>query len=138
MPTLILMLRKLAVVALTIAAMVFTASVTSNAQLREGKEARPFEKGPPSPDTTIAFVTGRVTDVYGRGISRTRISLFNLNRDGEYTATSNAFGYYRINDLPVGDFYVMSVAHKRYLFLNGSTSFSLEDNLTGMDFVADN
>ncbi|MBL8122786.1 MAG: carboxypeptidase regulatory-like domain-containing protein [Blastocatellia bacterium] len=138
MPTLILMFRKPAVVALTIAAMVFAASVTSTAQLREGKVARPFEKGPPSPDTTIAYVTGRVTDVYGRGISRARISLFDLDRDAEYTATSNAFGYYRINDLPVGDFYVMSVAHKRYLFLNGSVSFMLDDNLTGINFLGEN
>lgn len=136
MPT--LMLRKLAVVALTIATMVFATSLTLNAQQRGGKEARPFEIGPPSPDTTIAYVTGRVTDVYGRGINRVRISLFNVDSDEQYTATTNAFGYYRINDLPVGDYYVMSVAHKRYLFLNGSTSFSLEDDLTGMDFVADN
>lgn len=97
-----------------------------------------FTNGLLIPSAAPVSITGRVTDSYGRGIFGARISLFNASSGAAYSATTNSFGYYRINDLPVGDFYVMSVAHKRYLFLNGSTSFSLEDNLTGMDFVADN
>ena len=92
------------------------------------KESLHADPAPP------AYVTGRVTDSYGRGISNTRVAIFNVNtNEGRYFST-NPFGYYRFIDLPVGDFYVMSAEHKKYLFLSGSISFQLEGNIADLDF----
>jgi hypothetical protein len=83
-----------------------------------------------------ASVSGRVTDAFGRSISGAQLTLFNATTGSPVLAYTNSFGYYTFNDLPVGEFYVMSVAHRRYVFMNGSVSFSLEDNLAGIDFQA--
>lgn len=90
------------------------------------------------PSAAPASVTGRVTDAYGRGIYGARVTLVNATSGAAATALTNSFGYYRFNEVPTGDFYVMSVSARRYLFVNGTTSFSLEDNLAGIDFQASN
>jgi hypothetical protein len=91
-----------------------------------------------TPTAAPASITGRVRDAYGRGISYARVQLFDALTGEARTAYSNSFGYYRFDEVTVGNLYVMSVAHKRYLFLDGSTSFTLEADLAGMDFVASN
>lgn len=83
-----------------------------------------------------ASVSGRVTDAYGRGISSARITVFNASSGAAKTVLTNTFGYYRVSDLTTGDFYLMNVSHKRYTFVNDSRSFSLSENISGMDFQA--
>lgn len=83
-----------------------------------------------------ASVSGRVTDRYGRAISGAQLTIVNATTGEMSVASTNSFGYYTFNDLPVGDFYAMSVMHRRYVFVNQTVSFSLDDNLTGMDFQA--
>ena len=85
-----------------------------------------------------AVITGRVTDRYGRGISNARLQLFDASTGESTYATTNTFGYYRFDDVETDSFYVMSVSHKRYMFVNGSTSFSLTADVADMDFVASN
>lgn len=89
-----------------------------------------------TPTAAPASITGRVTDYYGRGVYGAYVQLFDANTGTGKLAVTNSFGYYRFDDNPVGDFYVMSVSHKRYTFVNGSVSFTLEDNLSGMNFQA--
>ena len=91
-----------------------------------------------TPSAAPASVTGRVTDRFGRGIAGARVQLFNASTGAATYAISNTFGYYRFIDVEVGEFYVMSLTHKRYLFVNGSTSFSLDADLADMNFVASN
>ncbi|MEQ1764129.1 MAG: carboxypeptidase-like regulatory domain-containing protein [Pyrinomonadaceae bacterium] len=77
-----------------------------------------------------------MTDSYGRAISSAKLTLTNAST-GEVSAVyTNTFGYYTFKGLPVGDFFVMTVQHRRYLFVSGSVSFSLEDNIAGLDFQA--
>jgi hypothetical protein len=97
-----------------------------------------FSNGLLVPTAAPASITGRVLDRYGRGIYGARVQLFNASTGAATTAVTNTFGYYRFSDVPVGDFYVMSVTHKRYTFVNGSTSFSLDADLAGVDFIASN
>ncbi len=85
-----------------------------------------------------ASVSGRVTDYYGRSVSNARITVFNATSGEARSTTTNTFGYYKISDLAAGEFYVMNVAHRRYTFVSGSISFSLDADLTGMDFQASN
>lgn len=89
-----------------------------------------------APSAAGAEVSGRVTDLFGRGISGAQLVLFNAVTGDPVVVYTNTFGYYTFSDVPVGEFYVMSVSHRRHVFVNGSVSFSLEDNLAGLDFQA--
>jgi len=88
------------------------------------------------PTAAPASILGRVTDRYGRGVYGARVRLLDASPGTAKYYITNTFGYYRFNDLPVGDLYELSVAHKRYRFSNASVWFTLEADLTGMDFVA--
>ena len=88
------------------------------------------------PSAAPAVVAGRVVDRYGRGIYNARVQLFDATDGTAKEARSNSFGYYRFDDMNVGDFYVMSVSHLRYKFVNGSISFSLDQDMFDMNFVA--
>ncbi len=87
------------------------------------------------PTAANASVEGRVFMEGGRGISRARITVINMNTSEVRTALTNSFGHFKIDELPVGFFYTVSVDHKRYKFENGTVSFTLDDDLTGLDFV---
>ena len=95
-----------------------------------------FTNGTIAPSAAPASVTGRVTDRYGRGIYYARVQLFNALSGEVKTAYTNSFGYYRFTDLSVGDAYVMSVSHRRHLFMGGTTTFTLQADLAGVNFVA--
>ncbi len=89
-----------------------------------------------NPSAATASVNGRVVDAAGRGISGARISVADLGNGGTYTVVTNPFGYYTVPDLQVGEFYLLTVAHKRYVFSDNSRSFTLNDNLAGINFTA--
>jgi hypothetical protein len=88
------------------------------------------------PSAADATIAGRVTDSYGRAIASAKLTLTNAMTGQVETAYTNTFGYYKFDAVQVGDFFVMSVQHRRYLFVNGSVSFSLEDNISGLNFQA--
>jgi uncharacterized delta-60 repeat protein len=89
-----------------------------------------------SPTAANASISGRVKTSSGRGISRVRMTL--TSQSGVVkTAMTNPFGYYRFTDLPVGEFYVLAVAHKKYQFTPNSRTFELFDDLDEVIFTAD-
>jgi hypothetical protein len=89
-----------------------------------------------APTAAPASILGRVMDRYGRAIYGARVKLLDASSGSTSYTVTNTFGYYRFDGLPVGNFYELSVAHKRYLFANSSFSFTLEADLAGMDFIA--
>jgi len=89
-----------------------------------------------APTAAHASVSGRVTDSNGRGISQASLTLTNTQSGATQVATTNTFGYFTIEDLEVGVTYILTVAHKRYSFTDSTRTFTLEDNATGIDFVA--
>lgn len=93
-------------------------------------------------DTIIAGsqenqVLGRVTDFVGRSVRAARITLYCLDTDRVYRATSNSFGYYQFAGLTEGHSFLMSIDHTRYLFLNGSISITLDSEPVEIDFQAE-
>ncbi len=52
------------------------------------------------------------------------------------TALTNPFGYYTIDNLQVGEFYLLQVAHKRYSFAEQSKTLTLNDSIADVDFIA--
>ncbi|CAN5422147.1 hypothetical protein BH10ACI1_BH10ACI1_08370 [soil metagenome] len=51
-------------------------------------------------------------------------------------ARSSAFGYFQFDDVEVGETYIISVALKRFTFIQPSRVLSITDELTNVDFVA--
>lgn len=63
-----------------------------------------------------ANVSGQIRSPNGRGISATQVIL--TDADGAIRqAQTNSFGYYRFDDIPAGETYIISVRHKRYVFV---------------------
>lgn len=90
-----------------------------------------------APTAAEVSVGGRVADAGGRGISYARITL--TDSDGEQrTAVSNSFGFYRFNDVPAGETYIMTISAKRYIFSPNSKVVSVTDDLLNADWIAEN
>jgi len=85
--------------------------------------------------TTINFpVSGRVADANGRGISKARVSIVSSN-GLELTALTSPFGYYRINTVPAGATYVITVSRKGYQFT--PRVITVTEEIQNADFVAE-
>jgi hypothetical protein len=89
-----------------------------------------------SPSAAPATISGRTVDSFGFGISGSRITVMNAATGETFLATTNPFGYYTIDRTEVGNFYIMTVSHKRYVFADNTRSFTLNENLAGVDFIA--
>lgn len=88
-----------------------------------------------APTAAPAFVSGRVMTINGQGISKATVSLAD-QAGNTRTALTNAFGYYRIDDIEVGRTYVLGVENKRFRFSPASRIISVEADVTDLDFVA--
>lgn len=87
------------------------------------------------PSAALATISGRVTDANGNPVRGAAIELWNVTT-GTYTlAMTGSFGYYTLTDVPVADFYVLTATHGRMSFADNTRSFTLEDDLEGVDFV---
>ena len=85
--------------------------------------------------STAASVTvgGRVLDSTNRGVSGAFVYLTNSNGETR-TARTNSFGYYRFEDIEVGQSIVVTVVSKRYQFT--PQVVFLTEGLTNLDFTA--
>jgi hypothetical protein len=72
----------------------------------------------------------------GRGVSRVRVTVTGGQLTQPLVTYTSSFGYYSFDDLPVGEFYVVSVDSKRYTFHNPSLVVNLQDNVSDADFEA--
>jgi hypothetical protein len=87
------------------------------------------------PTASLGSIRGRVMNEFGRGISRVAVSALNTNTGETFFGRTNPFGYYQINDLQIGDFFIVKAQSKVYQFPNPQ-SFNLNENLDGINFVA--
>ncbi len=86
--------------------------------------------------TTAAgvYISGRVLSQKGIGVGRAYVNV--LNSRGEARgALTNPFGYYRIDDIPAGETYVLDVSSKRFRF--APRLLDLSDNLLNVDIIAE-
>ena len=89
-----------------------------------------------APTAAPASISGRTVDSFGNGIGGSRVTVMDAQSGQTYTALTNPFGYYTVEGPEVGNFYIMTVSNKRYTFADDTRTFSLSDNLTDVDFIA--
>lgn len=89
-----------------------------------------------APSSSSAAVSGRVLTSAGAPISGATIMIQNLNTGATNYLLTNSYGRYATKGLPVGDFYAVTVMHRRYIFDDATRYFTLEDNLADMDFMS--
>jgi hypothetical protein len=89
-----------------------------------------------SPTAAIVGVGGRVTTANGRPISKARVSVVLPSGESRFTYT-NPFGYYRFDDIEVGQAYVFQVSSKANQFSNPSQLITVNDNIEDLNFTAD-
>jgi hypothetical protein len=86
------------------------------------------------PTAAAASISGRVQNSLGRPISNARIQV--LDQEGRtWHAVTSSFGFYTIEDIPVGGTYLIEVNHKRFVF--SPRVISVNDSVTGLDFIAE-
>ena len=85
------------------------------------------------PTAANVSVGGRVTTPDGQSIARVRVTITNMNGIAR-TALTNAFGYYRFEDIEAGQTYIVSAQAKRYSF--NSRVLTVLDELTDLDIIA--
>ncbi len=89
--------------------------------------------------TTAAGVglSGRVLTSGGHGIRNARITLTGGSLSAPRVVTTGSMGYYFIDDLDVGETYIVSIESRRFTFNPPIRVINLMDELTVMDFVAE-
>jgi len=89
-----------------------------------------------APTAATVSVGGRVMTMSGRGITGVRLSLTNSNGQVR-TATTTAFGYYRFDDVQVGETYILSATGKHYTFSQPLQVLNINDETDEVNFIAD-
>lgn len=111
---------------------------SANIILEEGEFVTcTFANTQATPTAGPVTVSGQVMDSFGRGISGARLSIVDAQSGETWITSSNTFGFYNLNGPIAGRFYIMTVSHKRYTFSDNSRTFSLNEDIAGVDFVAD-
>ena len=97
-----------------------------------------FTSEPLAPTAAAATISGRVIDQNGVGIRGVTMFLVDATTGQGHYASTNSFGYYSFENLQSGDFFVLRVAGrlKRMSVANPIMTFTLNGDLTDMDFVA--
>lgn len=95
----------------------------------------PCSRGTTAGEVSVA---GRITTAGGRGVGGARVTVSGGELTQPIAALTSPFGYYSFTGLKAGQVYFISVKSKRHRFTNSSRALSVSDNLTDVDFVADN
>jgi hypothetical protein len=91
--------------------------------------------GPFGPTAAGASVSGRVYSPQGRPLANTQIWMYDSTGNVR-TAISNGFGYYRFENVPVGETYIFEVRSKRYVFSEPVRTVSVQEDVDSLDFHA--
>ncbi len=87
------------------------------------------------PSAATVSVSGKATTANGNGIRNVIVTLIVPNGNILTTRTST-FGYFRFDEIAVGETYIISVNSKRFTFNPSSQILSVNEELTNVDFVA--
>lgn len=92
----------------------------------------PFAVAQLTPTAASSSISGRVLTADGRAIRNARVELTNSS-GARRSVTTSAFGFYRFDDVMVGEIVVISVQAKN--FGSASRVFSIIDEMTDIDLI---
>ncbi len=87
------------------------------------------------PSAANVSISGRVSTANGNGIRNVVITLTKTNGEILSTRTSS-FGYFRFDEIPIGETYIISVASKRFTFNPSSQILMVSEELSDVNFIA--
>ena len=90
---------------------------------------------PLAPTAATVSIGGRVV-TGGAGIRNVIVTLTD-SRGAFRTTLTGSFGMYRFEAVEVGETYILTVTSKKYVFANPSQIVAVNEELTNLDFVAD-
>ncbi len=90
-----------------------------------------------APTTATAEISGRVLTADGRPIANVKVVLSGGGLPSSKVVYTGQLGYYYFSDLPVGQNYVVTVKSRRFNFADPTRLFTLVDNITDENFVAE-
>lgn len=86
-----------------------------------------------APTAAEVSLGGQVSTASGQGISRASVSLTKPNGE-TVTVLTNAFGYYRFDELEAGQTYIISINHKRHQFKSPIRIITIIEDVWDIDF----
>jgi len=89
------------------------------------------------PTAADASISGQVTMAGGRGIQKVRVMISGGDLEEPLYTLTNAFGYYKFENLTVGETYILEVTSRRYSFANPTLVVNLQDNVSGTNFIGE-
>jgi hypothetical protein len=89
-----------------------------------------------APTAANASIEGRVVSGEGLGIRNATVMVAGGGLAEPRYVQTGQLGFFRFDDLPVGETYVVSVISRRFTFTIPSRAVTLDDNVTGFDFEA--
>jgi hypothetical protein len=75
-------------------------------------------------------------DSFGNGIGGARLSITDAQTGDTWTTISSPFGYYTLVGPEAGNFYIITIASKRYSFVDDTRTLTLNEDVVGYDWVA--
>ena len=88
-----------------------------------------------APTAALVGVSGRVKTAPGKGIRNAIVNLTDATGAIRSTRTGT-FGYFRFDDVPVGDTYIFSVSAKRYEFSQPTLIRTILEETDDLEFIA--
>lgn len=89
-----------------------------------------------APTSASVSISGKVTTLKGNGIRNVIVTLTDTE-GGVRTIVTGSFGMYRFTDVEVGRTYILQVQAKKYFFANSMQIVTVNDELTNLDFTAE-
>lgn len=88
-----------------------------------------------APTAANVAIGGRISTPDGAGIRNVVITLTDLSNGSSVSTLSTTFGYYRIDAVPIGRTYLLSVTSKQFVFEPGSRIIAVLDDALDEDFT---
>jgi hypothetical protein len=87
------------------------------------------------PTASAVAVSGRAALPNGQGLSGVIVTLNGGSLNETKQARTNSFGYYRFDDVPSGETYILTALSKRCIFENPMRVMNIFDNVSDADFI---
>lgn len=89
-----------------------------------------------APTSAMVSISGKVTTSKGNGIRNVVVTLTDAAGNVRTTGTGS-LGFYHFTNVEVGQTYILQVQAKKYFFPNPAQVVTINDELTNMDFTAE-